>query len=63
MTDFSGLDAAHYISLPGFGWDTMLKITGCEIGLPTELSQVHSVENSVRVGLCFINMRHAEGPS
>jgi len=60
MMDFSGLDAAHYISLPGFGWDTMLKMTDCEIGLPTELSQVHFVEKSIRGGLCFINTRHAK---
>jgi len=60
MMDFSGLDPAHYISLPGFGWDTMLKITGCKIGLPTELSQIHFVERSIRGGLCFINTRHAE---
>lgn len=59
MMDFSGLDPAHYISLPGFGWDTMLKITNCEIGLPTELSQIQFVEKSIRGGLCFINTRYA----
>ena len=60
MMDFSGLDAAHYISLPGFGWDTMLKVTDCEIGLPTDLSQIRFVEKAIRGGLCFINTRHAK---
>lgn len=60
MMDFAGLDAAHYISLPGFGWDTMLKVTGCEIGLPTDLALTHFVEKAIRGGLCFINTRHAK---
>ena len=60
MMNFSGLDPAHYVSLPGFGWDTMLKTTKCEIGLPTDIDQVHFIENSIRGGLSFINTRHAE---
>ena len=58
MMDFSELDPAHYVSLPGFGWDTMLKTTGCVIGLPTDIDQVHFIENSIRGGLSFINTRH-----
>lgn len=58
MMEFSGLDPCHYVSLPGFGWDTMLKITGCSIGLPTDIDQVHFIENSIRGGLSFINTRH-----
>lgn len=58
MMEFSGLDASHYCSLPGLGWDTMLKITGCVIGLPTDIDQVHFIENSIRGGLSFINTRH-----
>jgi hypothetical protein len=26
MMKFANLDPVHYISLPGFGWDTMLKV-------------------------------------
>lgn len=59
MIGFSGLDPAHYISLPGFGWDTMLKTTGCKIGLPTDISQIEFVEKSIRGGLSFINTRYA----
>ena len=58
MMDFSELDPAHYVSLPGFEWDTMLKTTGCVIGLPTDIDQVHFIENSIRGGLSFINTRH-----
>lgn len=37
---FSGLDPAYYISLPAYSYDSMLKITKCEIGLPTDIDQV-----------------------
>lgn len=60
MLIFSGLDAAHYISLPGFGWDTMLKLTKCNIGLPRSIDQIHFLENSIRGGLCFINTRYVK---
>lgn len=58
MMVFSELDPAHYVSLPGFGWDTMLKTTGCCIGLPTDIDQVHFIESSIRGGLSFINTRY-----
>jgi len=40
MHSFSQLDPAYYISLPAYAYDSMLKITKCEIGLPTEIDQV-----------------------
>jgi len=58
MLAFGGLDPAHYISLPGLGWDIMLKITGCIIELPADIDQVHFIERGIRGGLSFINTRY-----
>ena len=43
MQKFSGLDPAYYISLPAYSYDSMLKITDCEIGLPTDINQVSTM--------------------
>jgi hypothetical protein len=58
MLKFGGLDPSHYISLPGLGWDIMLKITNCVIGLPKDIDQIHFIEKGIRGGLSFINTRH-----
>jgi hypothetical protein len=58
MLKFGGLDPAHYISLPGFGWDIMLKTTKCVIGLPKDVDQIHFIEKGIRGGLSFINTRY-----
>ena len=58
MLNFGGLDPAHYISLPGFGWDIMLKTTKCVIGLPKDVDQIHFIEKGIRGGLSFINTRY-----
>jgi len=57
---FSGLDPAHYISLPAFGYDTMLRMTKAEIELPTDISMVQFLEQAKRGGNSFINTRHLE---
>ena len=58
MHDLTGLDAANYISLPGFGWDAMLKITKCEIGLPADVDMIHFLEGGIRGGVSFIHTRY-----
>ena len=60
MMDFSGLDPAHYVSLPGYAWDSMLKVTECCIELPTDIEMVNYIEKGIRGGLSFINTRHAK---
>lgn len=58
MMKFAKLDPIHYISLPGFGWDTMLKLTKCEIGLPTDIDQIQLIQSGIRGGISFINTRY-----
>lgn len=58
MHIFSGLDPARYISLPAFGFDTMLKITENEIELPTDIDMIQFLEQAKRGGVSFINTRH-----
>jgi hypothetical protein len=58
MIKFSGLDPARYISLPAFSFDSMLKITKCELELPSDIDVVHFIERGIRGGVSFINTRH-----
>jgi len=58
MHTFGGLDPAHYISLPAFGYDTMLLITKANIELPTDIDMIHFLEKGKRGGVSFINHRH-----
>ena len=58
MYAFSGLDPAHYISLPAYGYDSMLLITNAKIELPTDINMIHFMEKCKRGGVSFINTRH-----
>jgi len=58
MMKFSGLDPAYYYSLPGFAFDSMLKITNCKLSLLPHIDMVHFIEKSIRGGVSFINTRH-----
>jgi len=58
MMAFSSLDPAHYISLPAYGYDSMLLITGARLELPTDINMVHFIEKGKRGGVSFINNRH-----
>jgi hypothetical protein len=60
MMKFSGLDPAYYISLPAYGYDSMLKITKQEIELPTNIDIVHFLEECKRGGVSFINTRYLQ---
>ena len=60
MFEFSGLDPAHYISLPSFGYDSMLLMTGANLELPTDINMVHFMEKCKRGGVSFINTRHLQ---
>jgi hypothetical protein len=57
MHKFSGLDPAHYISLPSYSYDSMLKLTKSVISLPTDINMVHFLESGKRGGVAFIGTR------
>ena len=58
MMKFASLDPVHYVSLAGFGWDTMLKLTQCNIELPINIDQIKLVQSGIRGGISFINTRY-----
>jgi len=58
MFKFSNLDPARYISLPAFSFDSMLKLTECELELPSSVDMVHFIERGIRGGVSFINTRY-----
>jgi len=60
MLVFSGIDPARYISLPGFSFDSMLKLTKCQIELPQDINMIQFIESGIRGGVSFINTRYLE---
>ena len=55
-----GLDPCHYLSLPGFGFDAMLKMTRVELELFTDMDMYLFVEQSLRGGITTTNHRYAK---
>jgi hypothetical protein len=57
MMNFSGLDPSHYMSLPAYAFDSMLKFTKCSLDRLPHINMVHFIESSIRGGVSFINTR------
>ena len=55
--DYYGLDACHYMSLPAFAWDAMLKMTGVSLDYITDIDKYTFVEENLRGGVATINHR------
>ncbi|XP_011858312.1 PREDICTED: uncharacterized protein LOC105555880 [Vollenhovia emeryi] len=53
------LDPAHYYTLPGYTWDAMLKHTGVQFELLTDIDMLLFVERGVRGGLSQCSNRYA----
>lgn len=60
MFKFSNLDPSHYISLPSFAFDSMMKMTKCSIHLLSDIDMVHLVDSSIRGGVSFVSHRFLE---
>ena len=54
------LDPLHYITSPGLAWDAMLKMTGINLELITDLDMQLFIEKESRGGISYIAHRHAE---
>ena len=55
-----GLDPAHYYTSPGLSWDALLKKTGVELELFTELEMHLFVERGMRGGISMVSKRYAK---
>ena len=58
------LDPAHYYTLPGFSWDSGLKMTGAVIGClydgqPDALEMLDMLQRGVRGGVSVVSTRYA----
>ena len=54
------LDPLHYVSAPGLAWDAMLKMTGINLELMTDIDMQLFIEKGLRGGISYIAHRHAE---
>ena len=54
------LDPLHYITSPGLAWDAMLKMTGINLELITDIDMQLFIEKGIRGGISYIAHRHAE---
>ena len=54
-----GPDPAHYLTLPGYSWDALLKLTSVELELLTDSNMYLFVEKGLRGGISMVSHRHA----
>ena len=54
------LDPAHFLSLPGLGWQACLKKTNVKLELLTDYDMLLMVEEGIRGGICHAIHRHAK---
>ena len=57
------LDPCHYFSSPGLSWDEMLKMTGVELGLISDIDMHLFIEKGMRGGISYIAKRHSKANS
>ena len=54
------LDPAHFLSAPGLVWQALLKTTGVNLELLTDIGMLLMVENGIRGGICQAMHRYAK---
>ena len=54
------LDPTHYVSLPGFGWDALLKMTKVKLDVISDYDMYLMVESGIRGGMSMISHRHSK---
>ena len=55
-----GLDPAYYYSAPGLSWDVLLKKTGVELELLTDMDMQMFIERGMRGGISMVSKRYAK---
>ena len=53
-------DPAHYVTAPGLAWNAMLKMTGINLELITDIDQQLFIEKGMCGGISYIAHRHVE---
>ena len=54
------LGPCHYFSSPGLSWDAMLKMTGVELDLISDIDMQLFIEKGMRGGISYISKRHSK---
>ena len=54
------LDPAHYYSAPGLSWDALLKKTGVELELLTDMDMHLMIERGMRGGISMASKQYAK---
>ena len=54
------LDPAHYLTLPGYSWDALLKSTKISLELLTDPDMYLFVEKGLRGGISMVSHRHVQ---
>ena len=60
LLDCYGLDPCHYFSSPGLRWDAMLKMTGIELELISDIDMHLFIGKGMRGGIYYIAKRHSK---
>ena len=55
-----GLDPVYYFTAPGLAWDAMLKMTGVNIELLTDVDKLLMIEKGIRGGISIISNRYGK---
>ena len=55
--EYYKLDSCHYFSSPGLSWDAMLKMTGVELKLISDITMHFFIEKGMRGGISYIAKR------
>ena len=58
--EYYGLDPCLYFSSPGLSWDAMLKMTGMELELISDIEKHFVVEKGVKGGISYIAKRYSK---
>ena len=59
--DYYGLDPCHYpCHSPGLSWDAMLKMTGIELELISDIDIHLFIEKGMRDGISYVAERHSK---
>ena len=58
--DYYKLDPAHYYTAPGLAWDAMLRMTGIQLELLTDIDMYLMFEQGIRGGISMISNKYSK---